>query len=351
MGCTIVSAPVGTSPDGRVVTRYRLEAPRVAAEILTLGGILHRLEAPDRDGRIANVVLGLPDLDAYLTRNRYFGTITGRFANRIAGGRFSLDGREYRLPVNNGSNHLHGGPGGFDTRLWEAAPAADADRVALTLRHVSPDGEEGYPGTLETTVTYGLTDACLRIEYRATTDAPTIVNLTNHAYFNLAGDAAPDVLDHELTLRASRFLPTDQDQIPTGELAAVDGKPFDFREPHLLGARIREPHPQLLVGHGYDHSYILDQPGLEQPAAILRHPMSGRTLAVATDAPLIQLYSGNMLDGTVVGAAGLAYRQSAGVCLETQRYPDAPNQPTFPSAELRPGKTFESVTTLRLGVG
>ena len=348
MSASVHATPFGRLADGREVERYRLEAGGLAAEILTHGGVLHRLEVPDAHGRTANVVLGLPDLHAYLTRSKHFGAITGRFANRIAGGRFTLDGRTYQLPTNNGPNTLHGGKAGFDKRLWQATPGGGADHAALELAYRSADGEEGFPGTLDVRVTYTLgEDRSLRLDYAATTDAPTVLNLTNHSYFNLAGDDAAGIHDHELELAAHSFVPTDSDGIPLGDIAAVADTPFDFRQAHPLGARLRVGHPQIVAGRGYDHCFVLDAPGLERPFARVREPHSGRVMEVLTTEPGVQVYSGNMLDGTVVGTAGLTYRQGAALCLETQHYPDSPNRPSFPSTVLRPGETFSSTTIFR----
>ena len=350
MPASLHETPFGTLADGRAVSRFRLEAGGLAAEILTYGGVLHRLEVPDPGGRVANVVLGLPDLDTYLTRSKHFGAIAGRFANRIGGGRFTLDGDTYQLPTNNGPNTLHGGKAGFDKRLWRATPHQEPDRVALELDYTSADGEEGFPGTLETKVTYSLgPDRSLRLDYDATTDKPTVLNLTNHSYFNLAGDDAADIHAHELELAAAYFVPTDTDGIPLGEIAAVTGTPFDFTTTHALGARLRAGHPQIVAGRGYDHCWVLDTPGLERPFARLCDPNSGRTMEVFTTEPGVQVYTGNMLDGTVVGAAGLTYRQGAAVCLETQHFPDSPNRPAFPSTVLRPGARFTSTTIFRFG--
>jgi aldose 1-epimerase len=346
-----VRVPYGALPDGRRVDRWTLtSAAGVSVEILTYGGIVAAVHAPDRDGRPANVVLGLPDLDAYRTRNRFFGTITGRYANRIAGGRFSLDGTTYELARNNGANALHGGLQGFDKRLWAAEPAGDH---AVQLRYVSADGEEGYPGRLAVSVTYALSDdGALRIDYRATTDRPTVLNLTNHSYFNLAGEASGDILDHLLEIAADAYLPTDAGGIPTGEIAPVAGTPFDFREPTPIGARITEAHPQLVQVCGYDHCFVLREaaPGALAEVARVVAPTSGRTLTVRSTEPGVQLYTGNHLDGSLVGRGGRTYRQSAGFCLETQHFPDSPNRPEFPSTVLRPGETFHSTTIFHFGV-
>jgi aldose 1-epimerase len=339
----------GSLPDGRAVDLLTLKGGRLEADIITYGGIIAAIRCPDRHGAVANVCLGLPDLEAY-TRKRFFGTITGRYANRIAGARFTLDGVEHRLAASNGPNAIHGGVEGFDKKLWRILAA---DAASVRLAYTSPDGEEGYPGRLEVEVTYAATaGGALRIDYAATTDRPTVLNLTNHAYFNLAGEASGDILGHELQLLADSFLPTDGGAIPTGEIAPVAGTPFDFREPMAIGARIREPHPQILIGRGYDHCYVLRKtaPGALGLAARVREPASGRVLEVLTTEPGVQFFSGNNFDGSLVGCGGRTYRQSAGFCLETQHFPDSPNRPEFPSTVLRPGERFASTTVLRFGV-
>jgi aldose 1-epimerase len=350
MARTTQRRPYGTLPDGTGIELLALaDATGVEVDIITYGGILAAIRAPDRDGRTANIALGLPDLEAYRTRNRFFGAITGRYANRIAGASFSLDGETIRLPANGSNgNAIHGGLRGFDKRVWSADLLPDG----VTLAYTSEDGEEGYPGKLDVTVAYRLTGGELRIDYAAVTDRPTVLNLTNHSYFNLAGEASGDVLGHELMLLADRFTPTDAASIPTGELAPVDGTPFDFRRPTLLGARIREPHPQIVSGRGYDHNFVLRKtaPDALELFARAREPVSGRTLEVLTTEPGVQLFSGNNLDGSLVGSGRRTYRQSAGFCLETQHFPDSPNRPEFPSTVLRPGERFASTTIFRFGV-
>jgi aldose 1-epimerase len=338
---------------GAPVHRWTLANDRaMTVTVLTYGGIIQTLEVPDRDGVPANVVLGLPTLDGYVAGNRpYLGALIGRYANRIAGGAFTLDGRPYRLPVNNPPNSLHGGTEGFDKRAWAATGTGDGVELAAA----SPDGEMGYPGTLEVTVRYTLTaDNELRIDYRATTDAPTHLNLTNHSYFNLAGEAAGSVEGHLLQLHGGRFTPTDATNIPTGELAPVAGTPFDFTAPRAIGERVDEDDEQLRFGLGYDHNYVLDRPpgadGALVPAARVSEPGSGRVLEVETTEPGLQLYSGNQLDGSLTGTGGVAYGPRAGLCLETQHFPDSPNQPGFPSTVLRPGETYRSATIYRFGV-
>jgi aldose 1-epimerase len=338
----------GVTPEGTRVARHVLDNGRgLRARVLTYGGVLQTLELPDRHGRPANVVLGCASLDDYVGKSRYFGAIIGRYGNRIAGGRFRIGGTEYRLPRNNGPHSLHGGERGFDKRVWAVTAAGDQD---LSLAYVSADGEEGYPGTLHATVTYTLTDDdALRIDYRATTDRPTVVNLTNHSYFNLAGEGSGDVYGHLLTLNAGRYTPVGPGLIPTGELAPVAGTPFDFTRPHPIGERIGDRDPQLLMGLGYDHNFVLDQesPGRLGLAARVEEPASGRVMEVLTTEPGVQFYSGNMLDGSVTGPAGRPYGRGAGLCLETQHFPDSPNQPHFPSVVLRPGEDYTSTTVYR----
>jgi aldose 1-epimerase len=311
---------------------------------------------PDRDGVPANVALGLATLDDYVARNApYLGALIGRYANRIAGGAFTLDGRAYRLPVNNPPNSLHGGTQGFDKRVWAASETGGGEAAGVELAFTSPDGEMGYPGTLQVRARYTLTaDNALRIDYQATTDAPTVVNLTNHSYLNLAGEAAGSIEGHRLVLHAGRYTPTDATNIPTGELAPVAGTPFDFSSPHAIGERIADDDEQLRFGLGYDHNYVLDRPpgaeGTLVPAARVEDPGSGRVLEVATTEPGLQLYSGNQLDGTLTGVGGAAYGPRAGLALETQHFPDSPNQPGFPSTVLRPGEVYRSATVYRFGV-
>jgi aldose 1-epimerase len=347
---------LGALADGTVVQRWTLTDGRaMTVRVLTWGGIVQAVEVPDRHGRPANVVLGLADLDTYVAANRpYLGALIGRYANRIAGGRFTLDGRTHRLPVNNPPNSLHGGTEGFDKRVWAASDAGGDDAAAVELAYTSPDGEMGYPGTLEARVRYTLGPGGeLRIDYQATSDAPTHVNLTNHSYFNLAGEAAGSIEGHRLLLHADRYTPTDATNIPTGELAPVAGTPFDFTSPHAVGERIDADDEQLRFGLGYDHNYVLgERPGGGglAPAARVEDPASGRVLEVATSEPGVQLYSGNQLDGTLVGAGGVAYRPRAGLCLETQHFPDSPNQPSFPSTVLRPGEVWRSSTIYRFSV-
>jgi aldose 1-epimerase len=345
---TMISEPYGITEDGRPVVAYTLaSAAGMRVRILTLGCIIARLEVPDRDGKLANVVLGSDSVDGYLHRSPHFGAIAGRYANRIARGRFAIDGIEYQLDVNAPPNALHGGPHGFDKVVWQAE---SLDQEALALRYLSPDGEEGFPGNLAVEVTYRLgAGNDLRIDYAATTDKPTIVNLTNHSYFNLAGEGYGDVLDHIVSIAADHFTPTGSTQIPTGEIRSVVATPFDFTQPRSIGERIRMADEQLLIAHGYDHNWVLRAQTDDAPrhAARAFEPRSGRILDVLTDAPGLQFYTGNGLNGALVGPAGRAYRQSAGFCFETQRFPDAPNQRSFPSAVLLPGDQFRSTTIFR----
>ncbi len=345
--------PFGTTPDGTAVERWTLANGDVTMRVLTYGGVIQTLEAPDASGRTDNVVLGHPDLAGYVSADDpYLGALIGRYGNRIAEGRFTLDGQTYRLPVNDGPNTLHGGPAGFSERVWTVTDVSDDEVAALRLVLVSEAGDQGFPGTLTTTVTYRLdAEARLTVHYEATTDAPTVVNLTQHTYWNLAGEGSGDVYDHLLQLDASGFTPVDGTAIPTGEIAAVEGTPFDFREPTPVGERIRVADQQVLRGRGYDHNWVLDRGDDDAlvPAAVLHDPRSGRTLRVLTTEPGVQFYSGNFLDGTLVGTGGGVYRQGDGLALETQHFPDSPNQPQFPSTELRPGETHVSTTVFELG--
>ncbi len=337
--------------DGAPAEAIELTNGALSARILPLGATLQSLTVPDRDGTPGDVVLGYDDVQSYRTRPAWFGVTAGRYANRIAGGRFTLDGREYRLETNNGPNHLHGGEDGFDKRLWDVTDvSADAGHARVTLALVSPDGDGGYPGTLRATATYTLGPDALTIDYRAVSDAPTIVNLTNHAFFDLGGRG--DALAQELTLNAAAFLPVDATSIPTGERRAVAGTAFDFGAPHAIGDRVRDGRdPQLVIGHGYDHNFIVDgAPGTLRPAAVLRDPASGRVMRVAITAPGLQLYAGNFLDGSQPGKDGRLYRQGDGICLEPQAFPDSPNRPDFPSARLDPDQMWQSVTEYRFDV-
>jgi aldose 1-epimerase len=343
--------PFGTAPSGEAVELITLvNANGVELRAMTYGAIIVSLRVPDRAGSLRDVVLGYDSLAGYVKSSPYFGAVVGRYGNRIAKGKFTLDGATYTLEVNNGPNALHGGLKGFDKVMWLADTLRSADGVGIRFHYVSKDGEEGYPGTLNATVTYLLTGSNeVHIAYEATTDKATPVNLTQHSYFNLAGSG--DILSHVLTLNADRFVPVDSTLIPTGELAPVQGTPFDFTLPHAIGERINVNHQQIQFGGGYDHTLVLNRPdsGLSV-AAVLWDPASGRTLEVRTTEPGVQFYSGNFLDGTLTGKGGVVYQRRTGMCLETQHYPDSPNQPAFPSTILRAGETYESRTVWKFGV-
>jgi aldose 1-epimerase len=336
------------SVDGDGVRRYTLKNNHgMRVRILSYGGIIQSMSVPDRRGRRANVVLGFDNLNDYVTKSPYFGAIIGRYANRIANGAFTLDNKTYKLPQNDGTNTLHGGTKGFDKRVWAVKPFATKRTAGLVLSYVSRDGEMGFPGTLTTQVTYTLTERNqLRMDYRATTDAPTVINLTNHAYFNLAGEGSGDIYDQVLKIRAKNYTPIDQTLIPTGQIAPVAGTPLDFQKPTAIGDRIRQGDQQLIYARGYDHNWVLNRkPGTSlQRAAWAKDPKSGRTLVVSTTEPGLQFYSGNFLDGTLVGTSHRMYRQGDAFTLETQHYPDSPNQANFPTTVLRPGQTFKSST-------
>ncbi|MEU5897562.1 aldose epimerase family protein [Streptomyces venezuelae] len=337
----------GRLADGTKVYRWSLANGGTRLKVLSYGGIVQSLELPDRRGRYTNVSLGYDSVEAYVAGDTFFGALIGRYGNRIARGRFTLDGTTHQLSVNDGENSLHGGAKGFNTRVWDVEPFTGPSGVGLVLRYVSVDGEMGYPGTLRVKVTYTLTPrGDWRIDYAATTDRATVVNLTNHTYYNLAGEGSGGIYDHELTLAARRFTPTDAVLIPTGELAPVAGTPFDFRRAKTVGKDIRVAHPQLVGAKGYDHNWVLDKGLTRRPEhfATLRDPDSGRTMRIATTEPGVQFYSGNFLDGTLAGPSGRTYRQGDGLCLETQHFPDSPNHPSFPSTVLRPGETYRSST-------
>jgi aldose 1-epimerase len=335
---TVTTQNWGLTASGEEVHLFTLKnAAGMEATITDYGGILVSLTAPDREGRFADVVLGFDKLEPYLGKHPHFGCITGRYANRIGGASFTLDGIEYPVTANSGKNHIHGGRLAFDKKVWQARVLPD--RNGIELRHLSPDGDEGFPGTLDCTVTYLLDDANrLVIEYRATTDKPTVVNLTNHSYFNLAGEGSGDILGHELQIHAEAFTPTDDDLIPTGEVSSLLGTALDFTSPRRIGERIDASFKPLLQGKGYDHNYVLKGEGL-RPAARVRDPVSGRVMEVSTTEPGVQLYTGNHLKG-VAGKSGHVYEARHGFCLETQKFPDSPNKPQFPTATLRPGETY-----------
>ncbi len=346
---TIERHSYGIAKNAETVDEYVLtNASGMEVRIITYGGIITSLRVPDRNGVFKSVVLGMNSFADYEARNPFFGCITGRFANRIARARFTLDGVTYTLAANNGPNHIHGGVIGFDKRVWQAEVSSGAEYVALKLSYLSPDGEEGYPGNLDVSVTYTLTDAsALRIDYDATTDKPTIVNLTNHTHFNLAGDGVGDTSNHILMINADAYTPVDMTMIPTGEIAPVAGTPFDFRRPKTIASSLRSGHPQMVAARGYDHNWVINRNGYSDDtlvhAARAYDPLTGRVIEVFTTSPGVQLYGGNFFEGTLVGTGGL-YRQSDGFALETQSFPDAPNQPGFPSVVLRPGEKSHSTT-------
>ena len=350
-------APFGTMPDGTAVEIFTLRNSR-GMEVRTIpyGAIIVSIRVPDRVGRFDDVVIGHDRFEGYLTASRFFGAVVGRYANRIAKGRFTLDSRTYELAVNNGPNHLHGGVKGFDKVLWQADPFSTGAGTGVAYRYVSAGGEEGYPGQVEVHVTYTLTERNqLVVDYAATTDKATPINLTQHSYFNLAGDGVRDVLDHVVQINADRYTPVDATKIPTGELAPVAGTPFDFRAPVRIGAHVANDNPQLTIGGGYDHNFVLNGvrggPGLKTEwAARVYEPSTGRTLTVSTTEPGLQLNTANALDGTITGKVGHVYRARYGLCLETQHFPDSPNQPAFPSTILRPGETFRSRTEFEFGI-
>lgn len=342
----------GRLPDGREVRLVTLASPAGAkVAVMTWGAAIQSVLVPDRQGRMADVTLGHASLAGYLAQPEYFGATVGRVANRIARGGFTLDGKAYRVPVNNGPNSLHGGKQGFDKQLWELVEAGDSRAV---LRLVSRDGDQGYPGTLTVTATFTLQpDNTLAINYVATTDRPTVVNLSNHAYWNLAGEGNGTALDHLLTIPADSFLPVDADLIPTGEFRSVAGTPFDFRQPRRVGARVRDAaDAQIGFGRGYDHNWVIARDVAPAPRLLARlvEPASGRTLEVHSDQPGLQFYSGNFLDGSVVGKSGRAYRQGDTIVLEPQKFPDTPNRPAFGSVRLAPGDTYRSTILFRFGV-
>lgn len=337
--------PAGTA-DGKPVDLYTLQDGKITVRILTYGGIVTSIETPDRKGTTADIVLGFGSLDGYVkTGNKpYMGAIIGRYANRIAGGTFRLNGKTYDVPKNDGDNALHGGKTGFNKKVWAAKEIKDG----VELTYISPNGEEGFPATLTTTVRYTLSGNELRIEYSATTDADTVLNLTNHSYFNLKGQGDGDILGQEMKIYAKRYTPVNANLIPTGELAPVAGTPFDFLKSTVIGSRIDADNEQLKLAHGYDQNWILDNDGKKVGlAAEAYDPTSGRVVEVLTDQPGIQFYTGNFLDGTVTGTGGKVYKRRYAFCLETQHYPDSPNHPKFPTTELKPGETFRSVTIYR----
>lgn len=346
----ITKESFGKTPDGESVDIYTLKNRKgMEAKITNYGGTVVTLKTPDRSGKFADIVLGFNDLDSYLKPNPYFGSLIGRYGNRIAKGRFTLSGAEYKLAVNNGENHLHGGIKGFDKVVWTAKELRSAAGPALELTYLSKDGEEGYPGNLRVRVVYTLTNNNeLKIDYSATTDKDTITNLTHHSYFNLAGEGNGDILSHLVTLNASRFTPTDAGSIPTGELKSVRGTPFDFLKATPIGERINQDDEQLKFGIGYDHNWAVNgRMGVMRQAASVYEPTTGRVMEVWSTEPGIQFYTGNFLDGTLTGKSGQVYQKRSGFCLETQHYPDSPNEPKFPTTTLKKGATYKSTTIYR----
>ncbi len=338
----------GKLPDGRNVEAITLTNSRGAkARIITYGAAIQTLIVPDRNGQMADVTLGYPTMEGYLAKSEYFGATVGRVANRIAKGRFKLGGRTYQTPINNGPNALHGGTRGFDKVLWEVVEVKEGPTASVTLRYVSPHMDQGYPGTLTTTATYALGDDSntLAIDYYARTDRPTVVNLSNHSYWNLAGEGSSEsILGHLMTIPADHFTPVDSTLIPTGEFRRVEGTPFDFRRPTAIGARVRDADQQIVYGKGYDHNWVVDRRIAREPRLLARveEPTSGRVLEVLSNQPGIQFYSGNFLDATIVGKAGKLYRQGDAIVLEPQMFPDAPNRPQFGSVRLNPRETYHN---------
>jgi aldose 1-epimerase len=348
---TMSSEPFGRTQDGTQVTLFTLRNRNGAeARISNYGGLVISLKVPDRNGHMDDVVLGYDTLDGYLKETPYFGALIGRYGNRIAKGKFTLDGKEYTLATNNGPNALHGGLKGFDKVVWEPMALSSSEGPALELQYVSKDGEEGYPGTLKAKAIYTLTDDnALRIEFAASTDKDTVVNLTHHSYFNLAGKG--DILNHEVMIRASRFTPVDSTLIPTGELRPVDGTPFDFRKPTAIGARINQADEQLKFGGGYDHNWVVDKTmGKLELMARVYEPTSGRVMEVLSTEPGLQFYSGNFLDGKITGKGGWVYQHRAAFCMEPQHYPDSPNHPNFPSVVLKPGQHYFNTIIYKFSV-
>lgn len=348
---SVTSRPFG-EVDGKPVELYTLANESGASVSITnYGGTVTSIVVPDKTGKMGDVVLGFDTVAEYVEKSPYFGCITGRYANRIAKGRFTLDGKEYTVTTNNDPNHLHGGLKGFDKQIWKAKIGNNTDNPTLTLTYTSPDGEEGYPGTLTNSVSYTWTqDNALRIRYRSTTDKPTILNLTNHSYFNLAGEGSKTNLDHRIKINAKHYTPIDETSIPTG-IAPVEGTPFDFSKPTRIGKRIDEDNEQLKNGKGYDHNFVLKKKddGKLMTAAIVTEPTSGRVLTVKTTEPGIQFYTGNFLDD-VKGKGGRNYAYRSAFCLESQTFPDSPNQKEFPSPVLRPGETYNQVTVYHFGI-
>ena len=352
-GLSIVKKAFGETPDGPADLYLMRNDHGMEVEVTNFGGIIVAIRTPDKTGKSADVVLGFDELEGYLGKHPHFGTLVGRYGNRIGNARFSLDGKSYQLAANNGDNHLHGGLKGFGKVLLKGTEIVRENGVGVQLTYLSKDMEEGYPGNLEVSVDYLLTNSNeLQIEYRGITDKPTVVNLTNHSYFNLAGEGAGDVLKHLVRINADHYTPVDEALITTGEIAAVDASPFDFRKSMTIGARIESSHIQMQYGNGYDHNFVLNrkEEGELILAATVFERSSGRTLEVHTTEPGVQFYTGNFLDGSIRGKGGKTYERRFGFCLETQHYPDSPNKPDFPSTELRPGGIYQSTTVFKFGV-
>jgi aldose 1-epimerase len=344
----VTKEPFGKTSEGTPVEIYTLKDGKMEARIMTYGGIVVSLRVPDKNGKVDDVVLGCNTVGEYEKQTAHFGGIVGRYANRIAHGTFQLDGQTYHIPKNDGDNSLHGGTRGFDKVVWQGKQIPDG----VEFTYVSKDGDQGFPGNLTTTVRYTLSGKALRIDYSATTDKDTVVNLTNHSYFNLAGQGVGNILGDVLKIDASRMTPVDANLIPTGELKSVEGTPFDFRKPHVIEERINADDEQLRLGRGYDHNFVLDHPAGElAEAAEVYEPTTGRILRVLTTEPGVQFYTGNFLDGTITGKEGRVYKRRFALCLETQHFPDSPNHPAFPSTELKPGQKFHSVTVYEFSTG
>jgi aldose 1-epimerase len=347
----IARASYGTLPDGGAVDIYTMQNDHgMTVKFLSLGGYITEIDVPDRYGRADDVVLSHANLQGYNSNVGYFGAIVGRYANRIAKGTFTLNGTTYHLPINNGPNSLHGGTQGFNTRIWEVTPRSVPDGASAVLAYTSPDGQDGYPGTLTVQVTYTLDQSnALRIDYQATTDKPTVINLTNHSYFNLDGNGSGSALNQLLQINADNYTPTDATQIPTGVIAPVAGTPMDFRTLHPINAQIRAPFEQIILAHGYDHNWVLNktQPGELSFAAKAYSPKTGRIVEVYTTEPGVQVYTSNYLQGNFLGSSHTLYRQGDGYTFETQHFPDSPNHPNFPTTVLNPGQTFRSTTIFR----
>ncbi len=341
----VAKAPFGNLSDGTPVSLYTMtNSQGVTMKVINYGGIIVSLEVPDRNGKMVDVVLGLDSLGTYEKRNPFFGALVGRYGNRIAKGKFTLDRKEYDLAKNNNGNHLHGGLVGFDKKVWKVEEVPSADGVALKLSYLSKDMEEGYPGNLNAEVTYTLTDDnTVRLDYKATTDKKTVINLTQHTYFNFNGGKS-NILDHEVSINADRFVPVDEGLIPTGELRPVENTPFDFRTPFRIGERINADNEQIRLGKGYDHCWVLNGEGLKVAAEVY-DPSSGIEMTVRTTEPGVQFYTGNFLDGSLTGKNGVVYNQRMGFCLETEHFPDSPNQSSFPSVVLSPGETYSTQTS------